>query len=211
MNSATPGTLISYRFSPASCCISSCPTISPPVTTCPFNVNLSPFSQAPHSYRVFCNPPISPNSRLSKKQFPFFTWLIVILQPFIVWQPGGSALGWEEQRCWVEADVQMSPSLTTLPRTERSGTMWPGKRDPQPSLDLEQAKVSWRLQKAASHTSHLLILEKWPTATKNSMYNWAIGSILPAVTQSYLIQMPLLVERATSGADVSTMGLHCAG
>lgn len=87
MNSTTPGTLISYRFSPGSCCISSCPTISLPVTTCPFNVNLSPFSQAFHSYRVFClPPPPCPTADCQKNNFPFFTWLIVILQPFTVCQ-----------------------------------------------------------------------------------------------------------------------------
>lgn len=110
MNSTTPGTLISYRFSPGSCCISSCPTISLPVTTCPFNVNLSPFSRAFHSYRVFCLLPPLPNSRLSKKQFPFFTWLIVILQPFIVCQRGRAQRGAEVKQMF-EFPPATAPSL----------------------------------------------------------------------------------------------------
>lgn len=71
MNSTTPGTLISYRFSPGSCCISSHPTISPPVTAHPFNVNLSPFSRAPCSYRGFFFPTHTP-ADCQKKNISFF-------------------------------------------------------------------------------------------------------------------------------------------
>lgn len=44
----------------------------PPVTTCPFNVNLSPFSQAPHSYRVSPPPPhLPPTADCQKNNFLF--------------------------------------------------------------------------------------------------------------------------------------------
>lgn len=71
MNSATPGTLISYRFSPASCCISSCPTILP----------LSPHAHLmltyPLSLRLliltgsFATPPSPPTADCQKNNFLF--------------------------------------------------------------------------------------------------------------------------------------------
>lgn len=70
MNSATPGTLILYRFSPLSSCISSCPTISSPVTGCPFNVNLSPSTQTPCSCREF----FPPQQQIVKKTISSFFW-----------------------------------------------------------------------------------------------------------------------------------------
>lgn len=102
MNSTTPGTLISYWFSPGSCCISSCPTISLPVTTCPFNVNLSPFSQAFHSYRVFCLPP-SAQQQIVKKTISFFH--LTHCYPSAVHCLSAGACGWAGERGWAEADV----------------------------------------------------------------------------------------------------------
>lgn len=48
-------------------------------------------------------------------------------------------------------------------------------------------------------------------ATKRSIYNGVMVLILLVLTQSYPIQMSLLVEWATDGVDMSSLGLRWAG
>lgn len=117
MNSTTPGTLISYRFSPGSCCISSHPTISPPVTAHPFNVNLSPFSQAPCSYRGFFFPTHTPADCQKKKHFLFPPDSLLSFSPWLFASRAPTALHWDSPRRG--AVVSMETPHTVPPQGAR--------------------------------------------------------------------------------------------
>lgn len=123
----------------------------PPVTTCPFNVNLSPFSQAPHSYRV--SPPLPhlpPTADCQKNNFLFspdsllsFSCLLFVSRALLRVGMGGGEVAKLRQ-------MFISPlplGRATLPRMDglrfTTGPMWPSKRDPQPSSAATWISPAW--------------------------------------------------------------------
>lgn len=151
MNSTTPGTLISYRFSPDSCRISSCPTISP----------LSPHAHLMLTY------PLSPRlliltgslprrptflqQQIVKKTISFFH--LTHCYPSAVYCLSAAPLlrvgmgGGEVAKLRQMFISPLPLGRATLPRMDglrfTTGPMWPSKRDPQPSSAATWISPAW--------------------------------------------------------------------